>query len=583
MKSFIILKNFVRDHKRQYIIGLFFLIGVNSLQLIIPKIMGTFADSISEQRVTQSDILKFIFIILGLALLIAFSRFIWRINIMGNARRLEYSLRNTLFGHLQILSTNFFNTHKTGELMAHATNDINAIRRALGSGIVFAVDALFMTGILLFMMAGTISLRLTLVALIPLPFLTVITLGFGRVINRRFRKVQEAFASMTDRVQENFSGIRVVKAFAQEEEEKEKFRAVNQHNVDMNMHLVKLQGFFWPLIQYISSLSFVIGLGYGGILVIRGEISLGDFIAFNSYLGMLTWPIMALGWMINMIQRGRASLDRINTILVETPEIKDDSNVIPIDKINGKIEFRNLNFIYPGTDVEILKNINLTIPAGKTVGILGRTGSGKTTLVNLLLRLYNPPRNTIFIDDTDIRQIPLETLRTNIGYVPQDNFLFSTTIEENIDFAWTEQPLPVIQKHAAVAQVHDNIIDFPYQYDTMVGERGVTLSGGQKQRISIARALIKEPSILILDDSLSAVDTETEEAILNNLTEIFGKSTSIFIAHRISTLKTADIIIVLENGTISQKGTHEELIEQEGLYRELYEKQLLEEKIEEAI
>ncbi len=580
MRTFFRLKEFFRENKKYYILGVLALIATNSLQLIIPQLLGRFADNIAERQIDQRGILVFILILLTLALLIAFFRFLWRIYVMGNARRMEYTLRNMLFRHLQSLSTEFFNRHKTGDLMAHATNDIQAVRMALGPGIVLAIDSLFLTSVIIVMMVTTIDWQLTLIALLPLPFMVAIVTRFGKIIHARFKKVQEAFSDLTDQTQENFSGIRVVKGFAQENEEKDKFRQVNQKNVDANMHLVRVWGLFMPLVQFISALSFIIVLGYGGILVINGSISLGNFVTFNSYLGMLTWPMMAIGWVFNMIQRGKASMDRLNTLFENKPEVTDHPDTLPVEEIKGEIGFRNLSFTYPGSDEPVLKNITFSIPAGKTVGILGRTGSGKTTLMNLLLRLYNPPRGTVFIDGTDIHKIPLETVRENIGYVPQDNFLFSTTIKENVDFAYTGRTLKEIEDYTKMAQVYDNIVDFPKKYETLVGERGVTLSGGQKQRISLARALIKDPSILILDDSLSAVDTQTEEAILQNLKQLMADRTSLIIAHRISTLKNADNIIVIEEGEVTQQGSHEKLVKEDGLYRELYQKQLLEDKID---
>ncbi len=466
--------------------------------------------------------------------------------------------------------------------MAHATNDIQAVRMALGPGIVLSTDAIFLSTIIIIMMVRTIDLRLTVLALMPLPFMVAVVTGFGRVIHRRFKLVQEAFSSLSDRAQENFSGIRVVKGFAQEAAEMDRFRAVNQTNVDKNMHLVRVWGLFMPLVQFLSALSFIIALGYGGIMVIDGTITLGDFVAFNSYLAMLTWPMLAIGWVMNMIQRGKASMDRLNALFDERPEIYDEEDVLPIEKLQGEVEFRHLNFTYPGSDEAALKDISFSVPAGHTLGILGRTGSGKTTLVNLLLRLFNAPRGTVFIDGVDIRKIPLETLREQVGYVPQDNFLFSTTIRSNVDFADTKRAPEDIEEYTKLAQVYDNIAEFPKKFDTLVGERGVTLSGGQKQRLSIARALVKEPSILIMDDSLSAVDTETEEAILNNLKGVMAARTTILIAHRISTLKQADQIVVIDEGSVIQQGTHEQLIAEPGLYKELYEKQLLEEEIESA-
>jgi len=573
------LKDFFKKHRRYYFLGVTALIIVNSAQLVIPKLMGNLTNQIADGVMTTRELLIFLGLFIGLSIVIAGFRYIWRINVMGTARKMEYSLRNMLFGHLQTLSTEFFNRHKTGDLMAHATNDIRAVRMALGPGIVFSIDAFFLTTVIIFMMVRTISPKLTLIALLPLPLMLAIGIGFGRVIHRRFRGVQEAFARLTDCTQENFAGIRVVKGFAQEKDEVERFRAVNELNVERNMHLVRIWGLFHPLIGYLAALSFIIVLGYGSILVLEGSITIGDFIAFNSYLGMLTWPVMAIGWVMNMIQRGKASMDRLNDIFNEPPEFAEDT-VSDLAKIEGSIEFNNLTFTYPGTKEPVLKNINACIPAGQVVGILGRTGSGKTTLLNLLLRLYEVEPGMIKIDGHNLTEIPLQLLRERIGYVPQDSYLFSTTVGENIDFAATGKGQEKIEEFAKIAQVYDNIIEFPQKFDTVVGERGVTLSGGQKQRIAIARALIKEPSILIMDDSLSAVDTETEEAILQNLATVFPGRTVIIVAHRISTLQSADQILVLEEGQITQRGSHDELVEMEGLYKELYHKQLLEEEIE---
>lgn len=580
MGTFYRLRGFIRENLHTYILGIGALLVVNVGQLFMPRLFGIMTDKIAEHGVQQSDLLLYVGLLIGIALMIAAFRFVWRIFVMGNARRLEHHLRRMLFTHLQTLSTEFFNRNKTGDLMAHATNDIHAVRMALGNGIVMAVDAVTLTTIILIMMVRTINWKLTVAALLPLPFMVAVVVGFGRVIHGRFRAVQEAFSALTDRTQENFSGIRVVKGFVQEEDEIKRFAEVNQRNVDMNMRLVRIWGLFWPLVGYLASISFVIVLGYGGTMVINGTITLGDFVAFNSYLGMLTWPVMALGWVMNIIQRGKASMDRLNVIFDEVPEVRDEPPLAEVTELQGAITIENLTFTYPGATQPALKDISLEIKPGETVGILGRTGSGKTTLLNLFLRLYNPPYGTIKIDGHDIRRIPLETLRTSIGYVPQDNFLFSTTIQENVDFAQTGSSLDTVAHYTRIAQVYDNIIEFPQQFDTMVGERGVTLSGGQKQRIAIARALIKEPQILIMDDSLSAVDTETEEAILRNLKDVFEGRTVLIVAHRISTLQGADKIAVLDEGRIVQLGTHDELVTQPGLYRELYEKQLLEEEIQ---
>lgn len=574
------MADFFLKYKWRYFWGIMWLLVVDALQLVIPRLLGKITDGLASQSLGGKDIAYFSLLIIGVYIIIAVCRFLWRMYVMGTARLLEYSLRKKLFGHLQTLSTNYFNNHKTGDLMAHATNDINAVRMALGPGVVMLTDAIFLTIATITIMIRTIDLRLTLLALIPLPFLAFVVTSFGKIIHSRFKTVQEAFSSLTDRVQENIAGIRVVKAFVQEKEEINKFTQSNQHNVNMNLHLVRIWGAFFPLIQYISAIGFMIVLGYGGILVIYGTISLGDFVAFNSYLALLTWPMMALGWVINMMQRGAASMDRINKIFEESPEIVDKEDVVDLIEPRGEIKINSLTFSYPNSNVPALKNVSLKIKPGEKIAIIGKTGSGKTTLVNLLLRLYNVEDNSIFIDNIDINNISLKSLRESIGYVPQDNFLFSTTVKENIAFALDNYEMSEVEKYSKIAQVYDNIIDFPEQFETVLGERGVTLSGGQKQRVSIARALIKEPRVLILDDSLSAVDTNTEEEIQRGLKDYLHNRTSIVIAHRVSTIKDADQIIVLDEGSIAEEGNHESLLQLRGLYYNLYQKQLLEEKLQ---
>lgn len=580
MSSFKTLKDFFIKHKWKYIIGIVWLLVVDIIQLIVPQILRSITNLLEEQTLTSQLLLRYSVYIVLTGLGIGLGRFFWRIYIQGTSRQLEYHIRNKLFKHLQSLSTNYFNNHKTGDLMAHATNDINAVRMALGPGVVMITDAVFITITAVIMMIRTTNLQLVVIALFPLPFLAFTVSKFGKLIHKRFRVVQEAFSGLTDKAQENFSGIRVIKSFVQEEKEIEKFTDSNNHTFEMNLKLVKIRGIFFPLIQFMSAISFLIVLWYGGTLVIRGDISLGDFIAFNSYLGLLIWPMMAIGWVIDVIQRGAASMERLNAILNEAPEIVDSDDTVKIDKINGDIEFKHVSFKYPNTNTYALKDINIKIPQGKTLAIIGRTGSGKTTLVNLLLRLYDLDEGEILVDGINIKRLSLEDLRESIGYVPQDNFLFSSSIEENIAFAYEEaiSDEKVIEA-AKNSEVYNNIIEFPDKFKTTLGERGVTLSGGQKQRISISRAIIKDPEILILDDSLSAVDTETEEKILGNLKDIMESRTAILIAHRISTIKNADEIVVLDDGKIAQRGTHEELLSMRGIYKDIYEKQLLEEKI----
>ncbi|MHB1393556.1 MAG: ABC transporter ATP-binding protein [Clostridia bacterium] len=580
MYTFAYLKEFLIQHKWRYILGVLVLTLVDALQLITPKILGRITDDLGDGTLVMKDIYYYIGVIISLAVLIAVCRYIWRMLVMGSARNLEYWLRNKFFAHLELMAPNFFNNHKTGDLMAHATNDISAIRMAFGPGIVMITDAVFLTSATVVIMVTTIDLRLTAAALLPLPVIAALMLFFGRMVQSRFKNVQKAFSELTDRVQESISGIRVVKSFVQEVSEIKKFSEFNDNYMKRNLELIKVWGFMFPAVAFIGALSFLLALYYGGLLVIDNELSLGQFVSFIAYLGLLTWPMMALGWVINILQRGTASMKRINEILSTAPEISDEENITEITDYKPSLQFNNLSFTYPGAVAPALSGINLRIEEGRTLAIVGKIGSGKTTLVNLIMRLYNTRSGELLIDGMDINDIPLKELRKNIGYVPQDSFLFSTSIRDNIAFSDTSMDMERVETAAKTAQVYDNIMEFPGKFDTILGERGVTLSGGQKQRVSIARAIAKDPKIIILDDSLSAVDTKTEEQILTGLKQVMRNKTAIVIAHRISTIKDADEIIVLDEGRIIEQGTHGELVEMKGLYNSIYEKQLLEEKIE---
>lgn len=580
MEAFKRLKGFFLENKWTYIIGLFWLLTVDLIQLLVPRILGNLTDDFQNNVLNMNQVLKYAFYIILTGLIIGFGRYFWRIYIIGNSRKLEYYLRKKLFNHLLTLSPNYFNTHQTGDLMSHATNDINAIRMAMGFGIIMMIDSVFLIILSLFMMVRTTSLKLTIIAIINLPAIIFLTRRFGSLIYERSRIVQGAFSDLTEVSQESFAGMRVIKSFVQEDLVSDNFYEINQDNLDKNLQLVKISGSFRPLLQFVFSISLFITIFFAGKEVIRGNISLGSFIAFYTYLGLLNWPTRALGQVINVLQRGIASMDRINLILDEEAEIVEIDQAIT-DNIRGNIEFKNVSFKYPSSDYYALSNINFTLRKGETLAILGRTGSGKSTIADLLLRMYDIEEGSILIDNHNIKDFQLKTLRESIGYVPQDNFLFSQTIKENIAFAFDNEPEDEkVIKAAKMAEVYNNIIDFPESFNTVLGERGVTLSGGQRQRSSIARALIKEPSILILDDSLSAVDTETEENILNNLDSIKSKTTTIIISHRVSTIQDADEIIFLDNGQIVERGKHEELLQLNGFYKDLYEKQLLEEKIQ---
>lgn len=564
----------------KYLIGLVALVFVDLVQLRIPQITGTVTDGLEQGTMDVSILWQNVLALLLAGVLIAFGRFLWRIFIFGTSRNVEKMLRHDFFAKLEELSLNFFNHHKTGDLMAYATNDLNAIRMMVGPGLLMALDAIILTTFVVFKMMTSINVQLTLLSIIPLPFIAIGSLFFGRVIRKRFKDKQEAFARMSDMVQENISGMRVIKAFVKEAFECEKFAIANRDNYDKNMRVVRLFAVMMPLVSLISGLSLAISLWFGGRMTMNGVISLGEYVAFVQYLMMLVWPMMAFGWCVNIYSQGLASLNRFEEIMHEEIEIFDDPDVRLNTVIRGGFEIKNLTFEYEGTPA--LSEVDLKVEAGSTLGIVGRTGSGKTTLVNLLLRLYNPPEASIFLDGQDIMTMPLKDLRQTFGYVPQDNFLFSDTIHNNIGFGEEEVDKEDVISAAKWADVHHNIEDFTLGYETVVGERGVTLSGGQKQRVSIARAMLLNRPILILDDAVSAVDTKTEEAILSTLKDRESRPTTIIIAHRISTLQHADQIIVMDQGRIVERGNHDSLMADGGLYSSMVHKQQLEAEINEG-
>ncbi len=571
MRAKHILWDFIKEYKWRYLIGIVFLLITSFITSLIPKIIGIITDSLKD-KMPVSVINKHLVILISAAVAAFIFRFIWRYFLMGNCRYLECHLRGKLFKHLQTLPASFYDNNKTGDLIAYAINDIQAIRRTFGFGFTAILDGIVVNTVSILIMAKTINPILTAIALAPAPIIVFILYKLRRKIRERFTDVQKAFASISEKVQENISGIRVIKAFAQEKEEVEDFTKYSQARVDTHMKLTRVSSALGPVTQVLFGMSVVFFIIYGSGLVTKGVISLGDYVAFNSYIMVIMRPIVRISRIVEIWQRGIASAGRLDNIF--TVKGEQETSQSQKGSFRGSIEIKNLNFIYPGTENIVLKDINLKIKEGKTLGILGKTGSGKTTLANLLLKLYSVEDGQIFIDGKDINKIPAEILRENIGYVPQDNFLFSTTIKNNIEFF---RPIYLdyeIQQAAMMARIYDDILTFPEGFDTIVGERGVTLSGGQKQRVSIARALIKEPTILILDDSLSAVDTKTEEEILGNVKKVLENRTGIIISHRVSTVKHADQIIFMDEGRIVEKGTHEELMELQGMYYTLYKSQM---------
>lgn len=574
------IKKFFKKYKFHYFFGLIALLTVDYVQTLVPLIVGNVIDQLELNNFDVSFVSNAVIELLTIAFTIYGGRILWRYFIFGSSRSIEMDIRNDMFEHLERMSTKYYQDHNPGEIMAHMTNDLEAVRMALGPGILTLFDVLALGTITVYNMITKIDPLLTAAAIIPLLMIAVSVRFMGREMHKRFSGKQEAFASLSDFVQENLSGIKVIKSFVQEKQSIKAFENVNQNTFNKNMKLIKLQALMHPYMHMIAGISLAVAIGYGGYITIYGRITLGEFTAFIQYLGMLVWPMMAIGMTINLFTMGSASLERIENILNEQVEIKDSERTVSINEFDGSIEVKHLNFKYPDTNKYVLSDINFKIEKGQTLGIIGRTGSGKTTLVNLLLRIFDPNDSELFIGGYNILDIPLNVLRKNIGYVPQDNFLFSDTISNNIDFGIRTVEQEKIVNAAKAASVHDNIVDFKHGYETLIGERGVSLSGGQKQRISIARALIKDPEILILDDSVSAVDTDTEEKILTHLKENRNNKTNIIIAHRISTIQDSDLIIVIDEGKIVESGNHQELLQNKGLYSSIYEKQLLEKMLE---
>ncbi|MGO9303503.1 MAG: ABC transporter ATP-binding protein [Candidatus Korobacteraceae bacterium] len=583
---------YLRKYRATYVIGAVCVLFNNGIWILFPLVIRRAIDDLN-QGVTRHKLLTYSLLLLAISGAKAIFQFLTRWIMIGVSREIEFDLRNDLFTHLERLSYSFYQRTRTGDIMARATNDLNAVRMLVGPGIMYTANTVvFTAGALVFMLS--ISPRLTIFAFAPLPVFSVVVQYFGRRIHERFERIQAMFSDISARAQENFAGARLIRAYVQEEAEIENFERDNTEYIARSLKLVRLMGMLWPTLETLLGIAIVIVLFVGGREVILHRITVGSFVAFNTYMVQLTWPIIALGWVINLFQRGTASMGRIHNIMSEQPEITDaavPSKEIPTD-VRGDIEFRNLSFRYGNTllaaergngrshgDEEVLK-VNLRVSAGTSLAIVGPTGSGKSTLVSLIPRIYDADPDTVLIDGRPIREFPLPVLRRNIGFVPQETFLFSDTIRDNIAFGAEDASDEDVRRAAEAANIAAEIEGFPDGYNTMVGERGLTLSGGQKQRTAIARALIRNPRILILDDALASVDTQTEDRILNHLREIMQGRTTIFISHRVSTVRNADRIAVLHDGEIVELGTHDELIERDGYYSDLYSKQLLEEELE---
>jgi len=603
---------YLKRYRRGLIWGSLCVLFTNAIAVQFPQVLRHATNDL-HAGVTTQKLMKYALAVIAVFVAKGIFQFLTRWIVIGISRDIEFDLRNDLFAHLERLSYSYYQRNRTGDIMARATNDLNAVRNLLGPAIMYSANTIVFTALAVSYMFR-ISPKLTMYAFLPLPVASIVIQYFGHQIHERFERIQAMFSDISARAQENFSGARVIRAYVQEKAEIAAFEGANQEYIRRSLGLVRLMGMLWPTLELMLGIATVIVLWLGGRQVLQGRMDVGGFVAFNTYMALLMWPVVALGWVINIFQRGTASLVRINEILIQQPEIADEVQIGPSgDRViepseiqppatrdfalqspdhpitrspdfQGAVEFRNLNFAYNG--VSVLKEINLRIPAGSSLAIVGPTGSGKTTLVNLIPRIYDAEPGAVLIDGRPIRQFPLDSLRRHIGFVPQETFLFSDTIRENIAYGISQEggeaTLDDIKAAAEAANIAQDIESFPEGYNTTVGERGITLSGGQKQRTAIARALLRSPRILILDDALSSVDTQTEDKILNHLREIMHGRTTIFISHRVSTVRNADCIAVLHQGRIVELGTHDQLIARNGYYTDLYNKQLLEEELAEV-
>lgn len=569
---------FFKLEKHRYLVGIVALILVSVLNLIPPMVMGRVIDAITSGKLTQQDLLFDLFYLLLAAFGMYYLRYVWRMYILGTSYRLGQIMRSRLFEHFTKMSPAFYQTYRTGDLMAHATNDINALTRLAGGGVMSAVDASITALVTLLTMLFSISWQMTLVAILPLPFMAYATSRLGRKTHKAFGESQAAFSELNNKVQESVSGIKVTKSFGYQADELTSFQAVNELTFQKNLQTMKYDSLFDPMVLLFVGSSYVLTLLVGSLMVQKGQITVGNLVTFISYLDMLVWPLMAIGFLFNITQRGKVSYQRIEELLSQESPVKDPE--CPLDGIeNGRLEYDIDSFAFENE--ETLTDIHFSLEKGQTLGLVGQTGSGKTSLIKLLLREYDVDKGAIFLNGHDIRDYRLTDLRSLMGYVPQDQFLFATSILDNIRFGNPDLPLSEVEEATKLAQVYQDIVDMPQGFDTLIGEKGVSLSGGQKQRLAMSRAMILDPDILILDDSLSAVDAKTEYAIIDNLKETRKDKTTVITAHRLSAVVHADLILVLQNGQIIERGTHDDLLALDGWYAQTYQSQQLEMKGEE--
>ncbi len=580
MKNLFTLKKYFIKYKRKLFWGMLFILISNSMTVYLPILLK---DSINEiqKNATSAILSRYALLIVGTSIIAGIFRYLIRQTIIVVSREIEYDLRGDFWQHIQKLPLRYFQNNSTGNIMSHATNDINAVRGFVGPAVMYSIDTSIRLIIVVAIMIS-INFPLTVYALLPLPILSYGVYRVGKLIHEKYTKIQENFSQLTTRAQENFSGIRVIKSYVREANEIKRWNELSQEFLRKNMNLVRIQSLIMPILTIITGISIIVVIWLGGTKVINGEMNLGEMAAFVMYLSILIWPVIAFGWVMNIIQQAEASMKRLNKIFNEPYEIQNtDSTDLSVKELKGEIELRNISFKYSDSLPEVLKNINLKITVGSTLAIVGHTGSGKTSLINLIPRLYDVTSGEILIDGKNVKDIPLDVLRTNVAVVQQESFLFSDSVYGNLSYGLRETDKLKVEEVSRIANFDKDIQSFPMGYETIVGERGITFSGGQKQRASLARALAIDPKILILDDSFSAVDTHTEEEILKNLKEFMQDRTSIIISHRISTVKDADKIVVLENGRIAEQGTHDQLVSLNGLYAELHFKQLLEKELEE--